>query len=269
MIDEKEAIEPREPHDIFQMFDSLDDDAIVAELEGRFTEVAVYHFPGEGGKEVWGIGKVGIDICVSEMAKKGIAVRDDDITWAIDPTDPAYVIFKGKAHRHFIGKDGAEAEVDSAIGVKRQWTKLKRRDGSIMPDPFWAEKGAMKAIRNARMRLIPEDIKAQVIAFAKDRGRVKEIKQNEIQGQGARPRGASPVTVAGAAKQATGPSPTPPISAYDDKLEIFKAAKKCIGEEAYREILGAHGYEHANQIKGQGAIAKMDEILAEMRLRAK
>ncbi|MCK7503223.1 MAG: hypothetical protein MZV70_03380 [Desulfobacterales bacterium] len=39
--------------------------------------------------------------------------------------------------------------------------------GRSTPDPFWFEKGSQKAIRNARMRLIPEETKAAIIAAAK------------------------------------------------------------------------------------------------------
>lgn len=42
-------------------------------------------------------------------------------------------------------------------------------------NPFWFEHGAMKAARNARFRLIPAGIKAQVIAMAKQQARVKEV----------------------------------------------------------------------------------------------
>lgn len=46
---------------------------------------------------------------------------------------------------------------------------------------FWYEHGAMKAARNARARLIPAGLKAQVIAMAKagDKGRVQDIERPE------------------------------------------------------------------------------------------
>ncbi|MCK7503225.1 MAG: hypothetical protein MZV70_03390 [Desulfobacterales bacterium] len=38
----------------------MDDEAIVNELEGRLVESAVYHFTQQG-KELWGLGKTGVD----------------------------------------------------------------------------------------------------------------------------------------------------------------------------------------------------------------
>lgn len=58
---------------------------------------------------------------------------------------------------------------------------------------FWYEHGAMKAARNARSRLIPAGVKAQVIAMANESARVREIErptpqQEEKQQQRARPQ---------------------------------------------------------------------------------
>ena len=168
---------------VFALFDKLDDAVIAAEIEGKLVNECVYHFAPAGGKEVWGIGKKGVDLCIQEMAKKGMAVRDDDVTWTVDPMDPEYMLFKAHVRRIFVknpASGGGEAEVDTAIGLKRQWTKMQRRDKSIVADPFWFEKGGQKAIRNARLRLIPEEIQSTIIAFAKKEGRVKEISEREV-----------------------------------------------------------------------------------------
>jgi len=53
---------------------------------------------------------------------------------------------------------------------------LKRRsDGKLVTNKFWFEQGSIKALRNAKSRLIPDDIKAKVLAYAKSKGKVKEV----------------------------------------------------------------------------------------------
>jgi hypothetical protein len=71
--------------------------------------------------------------------------------------------------------------MEAVNGTKRQWVKMKSK-GKIVDDPFWYEKGAMKALRNARSRLIPEEIRSKIITLAKTKGRVKDI-QHEVREQ--------------------------------------------------------------------------------------
>ncbi len=251
-----DAVAVREPTDIFARFDQLDDEAILAELEGRLTEVAVYHF-NQQGKEIWGISKVGIDWATTELAKKGYILRDEKMDYQVDPTDPNYVLFTATVGKYFVAKDGAEAQGDAAIGNKRQSIKMQKRDGTTTPDPFWFEKGSQKAIRNARMRLIPEEIKSQIILMAKGQGRVKEV---------------APKVVAPTAMD-DGPDPLadyagPPtddekwgkvtLVMSDNKarqfgkfeaIPKFENMKAQIGKEHYYNILGEYGYEHSNEIK--------------------
>lgn len=53
-------------------------------------------------------------------------------------------------------------------------------------NPHWYEHGAMKACRNARIRLIPLNVRAQVIALAKQEGRAKVVDRSgeEVNGNG-------------------------------------------------------------------------------------
>lgn len=165
--------------DIFERFDALDDQIIIDELENRVIDAWVYHFKPKNAREVWGIGKAGIDGCVIMLGKKGIALREDDVRYEIDPTNSQYVLFTAKVAKHLIEQSGAEAMVESALGTKRQWTRMLLKDGkTVVPDPFWFEKGSIKALRNAKSRLIPEEIKAKIITFAKSKGKVREIKEN-------------------------------------------------------------------------------------------
>lgn len=167
--------------DIFQRFDALDDKVIIDELENRVVDNWVYHFKPKNAPEVWGIGKAGIDGCMVMLGKKGIALREENVGYDIDPTNSQYVLFTAKVSKHLIDKQGEEAMVESAIGTKRQWTRMLLKDGkTIVPDPFWFEKGSIKALRNAKARLIPEEIKAKIVTFAKSKGKVKEIKENGV-----------------------------------------------------------------------------------------
>lgn len=252
------ALARREPLDIFAHFDALDDTAIVDELEGRLAQSAVYHF-NQDGKELWGLGKVGVDWCATELAKKGYIIRDEELQYQLDPTNPDYVLFSARVGKYFVDKTGVEAKVDATIGTKRQWTKLKRRDGTLMPDPFWFEKGSMKAVRNARMRLIPEETKAAIITAARGGGKVREVRREELEvGRSQVER--QPEKVESKTGQ---PSPAPPKSnAFAEKMKEFNAAKEALGSDAYHTILGARGHEHANEIK---SFVEMDAVLAEMR----
>jgi len=106
-------------------------------------------------------------------------LREDDVRHEIDPTNSQYVLFTAKVSKHLIDKGGDEAMVESAIGTKRQWTRmLKKGEDAPVVDPFWFEKGSIKALRNAKQRLIPEEIKAKIITFAKKEGKVREVKED-------------------------------------------------------------------------------------------
>lgn len=165
----------KESQDIFEKFEQLDDKIIIAELENQVVDDWVYHFV-QDGKHIWGIGKAGIDGCTKEMGKNGIALREDWVKFERDPTHPEFVLFTACVSKHYISPEGGEAMVESAIGTKRQWIMVKRRsDGKILSNRFWFEQGSIKALRNAKSRLIPDDIKTKIITFAKMHKKVRKI----------------------------------------------------------------------------------------------
>lgn len=168
-----------ESQDVFDRFDELDDKVILRELEHQVVDDWVYHFVVEG-HHIWGLGKVGIDACTRKMGEKGVALREDYVNFAVDPTHPEYVLFTASVSKHVIGKEGAEAGIESAIGTKRQWIMIKRRgavegERKIVANKFWFEQGSQKALRNAKARLIPNEIKTKIIEFAKSHKKVREI----------------------------------------------------------------------------------------------
>jgi len=158
--------------DPYQVMDLLDEQAFLEELKGRVANEWVYTF-FQDGQKVTGLSKVGVDACCREMAKAGEIIRELDVTWEIDPTDAKYILFKGSAVRVAISKDGKEYELDKAIGTKRQciFIVTKKEGLTDRSNTFWFEHGAM----NARARLISEDIRAKVMAIAKEQGKIKDI----------------------------------------------------------------------------------------------
>lgn len=174
----KDLVPIQDELDIFKKFDELDDSLVVAEIDKKVAEVWVYHFV-QDKHEVWGLAKEGVDQCAILMGKKGTALREDEVTFQVDPTSPEHVIFIAKVSKHLVDEKGNEAGVESTIGTKRQslMRKVKTKEApfyTMVSNDFWAEQGAMKAIRNAKMRLIPEEIKSRVIANAKkSKGKIK------------------------------------------------------------------------------------------------
>ena len=162
--------------DPFQAMDRLDDAQIVAELEGRVSKALVYQF-NQGGQNVQGLSKKGVDAVCREMAKQGEVLRELEMDWQ-DAGEVVY--FKSKVGRYAVrvnDQDGRVSEVlmDTAFGVKAQAKSMQRRDGSTQSDPFWFEKGAMKAARNGKMRLIREDLRQQVIDWGVKGGHIETV----------------------------------------------------------------------------------------------
>ena len=166
----------------YQIMDALDDEIIKAELENRIIDTWVYSFTGSDGKFQSGLSKVGVDASCTEMAKQGNVIREGVISFQMDPTDKEYILFQGIATRYIVTPDGKEMMMESVNGTKRQWIKMKSK-GKIVDDSFWYEKGAMKALRNARARLIPEEIRTKIIALAKQKGKVKQVNTTETESE--------------------------------------------------------------------------------------
>jgi hypothetical protein len=151
----------------FVLMDRLDDQQIIQELEGRLPDILTYHFK-EGNQEVWGLSKAGVDECKTELAKQGEVIRELESHWE-DGEDEAY--FHARVGRYVINKAGEDILLDTAMGFKRQ----PKTFSSGKTNPFWYEQGAIKACRNACMRLIPKTIQGGIIEYAKKAGKVKKV----------------------------------------------------------------------------------------------
>ena len=169
---QKYEVAAKEEFTPFVLMDKLDDDMIVQELEGRMPEVLTYHF-SDKGQEVWGLSKAGVDEAKGELAKKGEVIRELDVNFQDNENE---ALFWVKAGRYVVSKDGREILLDTAIGFKRQPKKYDRT-GNL--NPFWFEQGGIKACRNASFRLIPKSVTQAVIEYAKQKGKVKEVKPDK------------------------------------------------------------------------------------------
>ena len=155
----------------FELMDREDERQIVAELRGEVLEEYVYRFPGEDGKEVTGLSKVGIDAACREMARRLEPIRELELT--VENVSEEGAFFKCRAGRYALLPSGGEQLLDTTFGVKYQRRITTRRDGKQVPNAFWWEHGAMKAARNARRRLIPEPLIRELIKqfLSEDRGK--------------------------------------------------------------------------------------------------
>ena len=228
--------------DPFQLMDRLDEEALRKELDGVAGTDLVYVVK-EGGQEVVGLSKTGVDECCMALVSQGQVIREEDLQYEVlGEGDDREALFKVKAARFAVSPAGQEVRLDQVIGVKRQplyfeparldldarvpskkykgrtyrellqtddgrdylaWMAehfsepairdfvrqilageeiVARRERQL--NPHWYEAGAMKAARNARFRLIPGNVRAQVIASARDAGqaRVVEARPGALRG---------------------------------------------------------------------------------------
>ena len=166
-------------YDPFKAMDAMDDAAIIAEIQGRITEAWVYGFMKEG-RRVWGLSKIGVDMACREMAKKREVIKELSCDMQPDPTDDRFVLFKASAQRIYLGEKGEELPLEPVFGFKRQCIFITTRSGiSSNTNPFYYEQGSIKALRNARQRLISEEVRAQIITKAKETGRVSDVGDDE------------------------------------------------------------------------------------------
>jgi hypothetical protein len=221
------------PWDPFQLMDRLDEEALRKELEGVASTDLVYVIR-EGGQEVVGLSKTGVDECCMALVSQGQVIREEDLQYElIGDGENREALFKVKAARFAVSPSGQEVRLDQVIGVKRQalyyepvqldldtrvpskkyrgktyrellasdegrdylgWMAENFNEPAIRDfvrqllagdeivaqrgrqlNPHWYEHGAMKAARNARFRLIPGNVRAQVVATARESGRTRVV----------------------------------------------------------------------------------------------
>jgi hypothetical protein len=155
--------------------DRLDEEALRRELDGVATTDLVYVIK-EGGQEIVGLSKTGVDECCMALVGQGQVIREEDLGYEIlGEGEEREALFKVKAARFAVSPSGQEVRLDQVIGVKRQPLYHDTIRSGRRLNPYWYEHGAMKAARNARFRLIPGNVRAQVIAAARESGRTRVV----------------------------------------------------------------------------------------------
>jgi hypothetical protein len=219
--------------DPFQLMDRMDEEALRRELDGVASTDLVYVVK-EGGQEVVGLSKTGVDECCMALVSQGQVIREENLQYdLIGDDEDREALFKVRAARFAVSPTGQEVRLDQVIGVKRQplyydpaqldldsrvpskkhrgktyrellasaegrdyltWMAENFGESEIRDfvrrilageevvsrrgrqlNPHWYEAGAMKAARNARFRLIPGNIRAQVIASARQSGQARVV----------------------------------------------------------------------------------------------
>lgn len=238
-------IEPH-PWDPFQLMDRMDEEALRKELEGVASTDLVY-VVREGGQEVVGLSKTGVDECCMALVSQGQVIREEDLQYeVIGDGQDREALFKVKAARFSVSPEGVEVRLDQVIGVKRQalyyepvqldldsrvpskkyrgktyrellatddgrdylaWMSenfnepeirdfvRKILNGEVVQaskrerqlNPHWYEHGAMKAARNARFRLIPGNVRQQVMNAARSSGQTRVVDAPQNRETGAPP----------------------------------------------------------------------------------
>src|SRR6266508_5820658 len=109
-----------QPWDPFQLMDRLDEEALRKELEGVAGTDLVYVVK-EGGQEVVGLSKTGVDECCLALVAQGQVIREEDLQYeVIGEAEDREALFKVKAARFAVSPAGQEVRLDQVIGVKRQ-----------------------------------------------------------------------------------------------------------------------------------------------------
>jgi hypothetical protein len=233
MSNPNESLAQPRTWDPFQLMDRLDEEALRKELEGVASADLVY-VVREGGQEVIGLSKSGVDECCMALVSQGQVIREEDLHYeVIGEGEDREALFRVKAARFAVSPEGQDVRLDQVIGVKRQalyhepahldldtrvpskkyrgktyrellssgegrdylawmaenFNEPEIRDfvrrilagekivgqGGRQLNPHWYEHGAMKAARNARFRLIPGNVRAQVIATARISGKTRVV----------------------------------------------------------------------------------------------
>src|SRR5215218_1900302 len=114
------AIPATQPWDPFQLMDRLDEEALRKEMEGVAGTDLVYVIK-EGGQEVVGLSKTGVDECCMALVSQGQVIREEDLQYElIGEGEAREALFKVKAARFAVSPAGQDVRLDQVIGVKRQ-----------------------------------------------------------------------------------------------------------------------------------------------------
>lgn len=165
-----------EPLDLITL-DRLDDDLIVAEVQGRAISTWAYKFT-QDGQEITGLSIAGVEQACRASGRHGEAIRILKHEWR-ETEDAYYGIVE--AGRYLLSSDGREVLIDTAIGSKHE-AKLKwsKKRNGWYEDPFAFEKAISKAARNAKAKLLDDQVKSEIVAAALKQGRTQAVSPRQV-----------------------------------------------------------------------------------------
>lgn len=154
------------------VFEEMETMAIMEAVEGRISPTWIYVIPGVGEN----LSVVGVENAAREMAIRREPIREVACTLTYEDDDEAR--FVAHAARYAIAEDGREVLLDTAIRAKRvsKWITVTSDNvarkhgikvGEKIPNEHWFEVGMTKASRNAKLALMPDEVRQHIIRTAK------------------------------------------------------------------------------------------------------
>lgn len=144
------------PHqDEYSIFDKLDEQQIMEEMEGKVITEYFYNFQ-IGGREVTGISWAGTKAIARYMSMQNREHGYGGIE--VMPIDPKKDIIEDDKYITVIARAVDHGTGLIMMGISRQPKYIIRKDGTTVADEFALVKACSKAMRNAIRALIPESL---------------------------------------------------------------------------------------------------------------
>lgn len=162
------------PIAIYEIMDDADTELIISSLAGKVIERYIYYLPDI---KAYGLSVNGVEDACRFMAARGEFIRVEDMPQVV--IDEKGCLANVIARRYVKEtKTGNLICADTALGTKYELRMKKRKDGSPREDRFFREIAVSKAARNAKSKLILEEIKVELIEkYKKLTGKTGELKR--------------------------------------------------------------------------------------------
>lgn len=161
--------------EVLAEFDRLDEEQILAEMQGDLLNVYVYSFQ-QDGQTVEGLSWAG----VKEAARNYGGIQVEPVTPLQVMDDPNE---RGKVWTCIVKAIDVRT-ASSRMGAASQPTKMKKRDGTLRDNDFAMQVCLSKAQRNAIRALLPEELIVRLIKAAREKGKVQNVDRRGIRNGG-------------------------------------------------------------------------------------
>ena len=163
----------RLPSEVYEIMDDADTELIVSSLAGKTIERYVYYLPDI---KAYGLSVNGVADACRYLAQHGEFIRIEDMPQVI--VDEKGCLANVIARRYAKdGKTGTLVCADTALGTKYEPRMKTHRDGSPWKIKSFREIAVSKAERNAKNKLILEEIKVKLIEkYKKMKGKTGDLK---------------------------------------------------------------------------------------------